>query len=276
MDDTETPLTEATSVSLIRIESSQPAAASTLEILPLTQTPSCTYVSGAIPFTQSRCLSTSLTADTENINPKSDEKGSAQPAIFVTGSNLSPIEINALRRFCRQFNAFEMPSFEPNRTTHVVMATQVTRPRVAQRTLKYFMGILYGAWVVNTLWVRKCLLAATLLPEETFEIQGDTMCGDCHEGPRRGRLRVAAIPPSLSTSNQCTALLSYPDQRGPFTGLLLCPFGDISPLTPKDFDALVIGGGGTPITEPSLFPSEVVVTATDATGNKSRRLIFTC
>uniref|UniRef100_A0A915EVZ1 Uncharacterized protein n=1 Tax=Echinococcus canadensis TaxID=519352 RepID=A0A915EVZ1_9CEST len=283
MDAMETPQTEAISVPLIRVESSQPVTAATFEALPLSQTPSCTSAADTIPFTQPRLLSTSLIADTENVNPRSREDESTQPTIFITGSNLSPIEVNALRRFCRQFNAMEMSSFESNRTTHVVMATQVTRPRVAQRTLKYFMGILNGAWVVNTHWVRKCLLAATLLPEEPFEVQGDTMCGDCHEGPRRGRLRVSAIPPSLGTSNRPAASVSCPDQRRPFAGLMLCPFGDISPLNPKDFEALVIAGGGIPIADPSLFPSEVVsttttttTTTTGATEINPKCLIFTC
>ncbi|CDS43001.1 breast cancer type 1 susceptibility protein [Echinococcus multilocularis] len=279
MDAMATPQTEAISVPLIRVESSQPVTAATFEALPLSQTPSCASAADTIPFTQPRLLSTSLIADTENVNPRSREDESTQPTIFITGSNLSPIEVNALRRFCRQFNAVEMSSFESNRTTHVVMATQVTRPRVAQRTLKYFMGILNGAWVVNTHWVRKCLLAATLLPEEPFEVQGDTMCGDCHEGPRRGRLRVSAIPPSLGTSNRPAASVSCPDQRRPFAGLMLCPFGDISPLNPKDFEALVIAGGGIPIADPSLFPSEVVSTTTTTTGATEinpKCLIFTC
>lgn len=57
---------------------------------------------------------------------------------------------------------------------------------------------------------------------------------------------------------------------------MLCPFGDISPLTPKDFEALVIAGGGIPVADPSLFPSEAVATLTGATDNKPKRLIFTC
>uniref|UniRef100_A0A0R3WB70 BRCT domain-containing protein n=1 Tax=Taenia asiatica TaxID=60517 RepID=A0A0R3WB70_TAEAS len=284
-DETKTPITEAISVPLNRIESSQPVTAGTFEAIPLSPTP-CTYVADTIPFTQPRLLSTSLIVDTENINPKSQEDESTRPTIFITGSNLSQIEVSALRRFCRHFNAVETPSFEPNRTTHVVMATQVMRPRVAQRTLKYFMGILHGAWVVNTHWVRRCLLAATLLPEvsyvevklgpEAFEVRGDTMCGDCHEGPRRGRLRVPAIPHSLDTSGRSTASVSCSGQSRPFTGLMLCPFGEISPLTPKDFEGLVIAGGGIPIAGPSLFPSEAVATTTDATENKPKRLILTC
>ncbi|VDQ06162.1 unnamed protein product [Trichobilharzia regenti] len=31
-----------------------------------------------------------------------------------------------------------------------------------------------------------------------YEIEGDTVCGDCHEGPKRGRLGVPAIPQSIS------------------------------------------------------------------------------
>lgn len=92
-NDTETPLTEAISVPLNRVESSQPVTVATFEAIPLSQTPPCTYATDTIPSTKSRLLSTSLIADTENINPKSREDESTQPTIFITGSNLSPVEV---------------------------------------------------------------------------------------------------------------------------------------------------------------------------------------
>lgn len=39
------------------------------------------------------------------------------------------------------------------------------RPRVVKRTLKYFMGILNRAWIVNTDWVRECVTSKRLLDE---------------------------------------------------------------------------------------------------------------
>ncbi|KAL7064568.1 hypothetical protein AAHC03_05517 [Spirometra sp. Aus1] len=223
-----------------------------------------------IPFTpptgtQAAQMS-SLIEDTENAAP-GDTAKVQHPAIYITGSNLSSVELNSLRRFCRQFNAVEDSRFVPGRTTHVVVATETFRPRVAQRTFKYFMGILHRAWIVNTAWIRKCLLANALLNEESFEIQGDTVCGDCHEGPRRGRLKVPAFPSDPDPLRQVTDP-SLVDRR-PFSGLSLCPFGNLGALTKKDFAALVEGGGGTVISDPALFPAPTSV----ASDSKRRRAL---
>nr|VZI22132.1 unnamed protein product [Spirometra erinaceieuropaei] len=223
-----------------------------------------------IPFTpptgtQAAQMS-SLIEDTENAAP-GDTAKVQHPAIYITGSNLSSVELNSLRRFCRQFNAVEDSRFVPGRTTHVVVATETFRPRVAQRTFKYFMGILHRAWIVNTAWIRKCLLANALLNEESFEIQGDTVCGDCHEGPRRGRLKVPAFPSDPDPLRQVKDP-SLVDRR-PFSGLSLCPFGNLGALTKKDFAALVEGGGGTVISDPALFPAPTSV----ASDSKRRRAL---
>uniref|UniRef100_A0A5K3F8C7 RING-type domain-containing protein n=2 Tax=Mesocestoides corti TaxID=53468 RepID=A0A5K3F8C7_MESCO len=245
-----------------RVENSQSQSVAASEVLSMSMKPSDTTAADTMPFTQPpethQQQVTSFIADTENLvaSMKQEDEATA-PTIFITGSNLSSEESNSLRRFCSQFNAVEDPRFVPNRTTHVVMATEAARPRVTQRTLKYFMGILHGAWVINTQWLRKCLLANTLLCEEPFEIQGDTVCGDCHEGPRRGRLRVPAIPPiarplqPLGENTQSSVGTSA--DRRPFVGLMLCAFGEIGPLTTEEFTTLVRAGGGTALAEPKHF-----------------------
>ena len=94
-------------------------------------------------------------------------------------------------------------------------------------------------------------------PQEPYEILGDTACGDCHEGPRRGRLRVVAS----QSSAVLVPITASERQYRPFEGLLICPLGDLSPLSMKDFETMVTVGGGTMVEKPTLFPHNDLVTA---------------
>nr|CDS26703.1 breast cancer type 1 susceptibility protein [Hymenolepis microstoma] len=227
-----------------RVESSQagvvPTAPQTLGPLPITDT---------IPFTQaaSRPLQTSIIADTENVFGRNDEE-SPQPTIYITGSNLTAEQANAVHRFCATFNAKETPTFDPAHTTHVVITTSDKNPRVATRTLKYFMAVLYGTWLVNPFWIRDCLRENKILPEEPYEIRGDYQCETLHEGPRKGRLRLPSLNttiPFSSNSINMQASSSHIRDCRPFVDLVICPFKSINPLSIHDFEAIVIAGGGT-------------------------------
>ncbi len=79
------------------------------------------------------------------------------------------------------------------------------------------------------------------------------MCGDCHEGPRRGRLHVPALPAATPALRGIGGSDTGVESRRPFTGLQLCPFGDIGALSKSDFEVLVRAGGGTVVSEPSGF-----------------------
>ncbi|VDQ09448.1 unnamed protein product [Trichobilharzia regenti] len=89
-----------------------------------------------------QCPETNLgslsTQGNENWTPMVSEK--SQLNIAVTGSNLSPSDAVSI----------------------------ASRPRVVKRTLKYFMGILNRAWVVNTDWVRECVTSKRLVDEVSF------------------------------------------------------------------------------------------------------------
>jgi len=72
----------------------------------------------------------------------------------------------------------------------VIMRCQVPEdeedilPLAASRTLKYFDGILAGAWVLSPEWVHSSLKAGRWLPEAAFELAGDS---NSLGGPARGR-----------------------------------------------------------------------------------------
>lgn len=43
-------------------------------------------------------------------------------------------------------------------------------PLIVTRTLKYFMGILNKAWIVNTQWIHQCLVSNEILEEVRYSV----------------------------------------------------------------------------------------------------------
>lgn len=92
-----------------------------------------------------------------------------------------------------------------------------------------------------------CIEQCTCYSFQTpYEIEGDTVCGDHHEGPRRGRLKVPAVP---HRADGTMIGPSDEDSRGPFTGLWLCAFGSLGLLQLSDFMSLAHDGGASRVFE---------------------------
>ncbi|XP_065184623.1 uncharacterized protein LOC135815275 isoform X2 [Sycon ciliatum] len=72
-------------------------------------------------------------------------------------------------------------------TTHVILAT--SDQGLAEPSLKYLQGIAAGVWIVSMNWIEECYKAGTLLPEEEFEVNGDSSVQSC--APRQSRIAQA-------------------------------------------------------------------------------------
>ncbi|CAL8072903.1 unnamed protein product [Calicophoron daubneyi] len=286
------PISTSKVAALNRVEPSQPPSSFSAimsEIIPPTllsagsedkgqnEQPTLHPLSLETEITQ--CPETNMISQSPSVNTDVPSNVShsriASRAIAVTGSNLSGNEIALVHQFCKRFGLSEHSRFIPGQTTHIVMMEEPDRPRVVKRTLKYFMGILNRAWIVNTEWIRRSLAANEVVDESPYEIEGDTVCGDCHEGPRRGRLNVPAQPQLASRSKLAlSSHLGLPgavtsDHR-PFAGLWLCAFGSLGLLTLPDFISLAVDGGAQRVFE---NPEELALAADTFVKARSGQLV---
>lgn len=69
-----------------------------------------------------------------------------------------------------------------SRSLHVIdtcdsnhsLAVQVhVEGRCPQRSLKYFLGLAQGCWLVSSAWLEACSQAGAWLPEHPFQVKGD-------------------------------------------------------------------------------------------------------
>ncbi|KAJ4824240.1 hypothetical protein Tsubulata_018061 [Turnera subulata] len=107
--------------------------------------------------------------------------------------------------------------------THVIASTDGNGS--CRRTLKILMGILEGKWILNVEWVRACMKAKRLVPEEQYEITADIH--GIRDGPRLGRLRLLNKDPKI------------------FEGYKFYFMGDFIASYKGYIQDLLISGGGT-------------------------------
>uniref|UniRef100_A0A2I2Z3N8 RING-type E3 ubiquitin transferase BRCA1 n=1 Tax=Gorilla gorilla gorilla TaxID=9595 RepID=A0A2I2Z3N8_GORGO len=107
-----------------------------------------------------------LTASTERVNKR----------MSMVVSGLTPEE------FVRQHFLILFSTSNPLSVFHSADAEFV-----CERTLKYFLGIAGGKWVVSYFWVTQSIKEGKMLNEHDFEVRGDVVNGRNHQGPKRAR-----------------------------------------------------------------------------------------
>ncbi|XP_075417989.1 breast cancer type 1 susceptibility protein isoform X2 [Tenrec ecaudatus] len=104
--------------------------------------------------------------------------------VSLVASGLTQKELMLVHKFARKYNC-TLTNEITEETTHVIMKTDAEF--VCERTLKYFLGIAGGKWVVSYFWAAQSMKQRKLLHESDFEVRGDVVNGRNHQGPKRAR-----------------------------------------------------------------------------------------
>ncbi|XP_041580475.1 breast cancer type 1 susceptibility protein isoform X5 [Vulpes lagopus] len=154
--------------------------------------------------------------------------------ISMVASGLTPKEFMLVHKFARKHH-ITLTNLISEETTHVIMKTDAEF--VCERTLKYFLGIAGGKWVVSYFWVTQSIKERKILDEHDFEVRGDVVNGRNHQGPKRAR-------ESQDRESQ---------DRKIFRGLEICCYGPFTNMPTDQLEWMVHLCGASVVKEPSLF-----------------------
>ncbi|XP_039080218.1 breast cancer type 1 susceptibility protein isoform X4 [Hyaena hyaena] len=160
-----------------------------------------------------------VTSSTKRVNKR----------ISMVASGLTPKEFMLVQKFARRHH-ITITNVISEETTHIIMKTDAEF--VCERTLKYFLGIAGGKWVVSYFWVTQSLKERKMLDEHDFEVRGDVVNGRNHQGPKRAR--------------------EYRDRKI-FKGLEICCYGPFTNMPTDQLEWMVSLCGASVVKKPSLF-----------------------
>ncbi|XP_025296224.1 breast cancer type 1 susceptibility protein isoform X6 [Canis lupus dingo] len=184
-------------------------------------------------------------ASTAGYNKSEDSVGIEKPEVIsstrgvnkrisMVASGLTPKEFMLVHKFARKHH-ISLTNLISEETTHVIMKTDAEF--VCERTLKYFLGIAGGKWVVSYFWVTQSIKERKILDEHDFEVRGDVVNGRNHQGPKRAR-------ESQDRESQ---------DRKIFRGLEICCYGPFTNMPTDQLEWMVHLCGASVVKEPSLF-----------------------
>ncbi|XP_060251672.1 breast cancer type 1 susceptibility protein isoform X12 [Ovis aries] len=149
--------------------------------------------------------------------------------LSMVASGLTPKELMLVQKFARKHHV-TLTNLITEETTHVIMKTDPEF--VCERTLKYFLGIAGGKWVVSYFWVIQSIKERKMLDEHDFEVRGDVVNGRNHQGPKRAR---------------------ESGDKKIFKGLEICCYGPFTNMPTDQLEWMVQLCGASVVKEPSSF-----------------------
>ncbi|XP_032471313.1 breast cancer type 1 susceptibility protein isoform X10 [Phocoena sinus] len=187
-----------------------------------------------------RSPATSHTTNTAGYNVREESVSREKPELIpstqrgnkrisMVASGLTPKEFVLVHKFARKHH-ITLTNLITEETTHVIMKTDAEF--VCERTLKYFLGIAGGRWVVSYFWVTQSIKERKMLDEHDFEVRGDVVNGRNHQGPKRAR---------------------ESQDRKIFKGLEICCYGPFTNMPTDQLEWMVRLCGASVVKEPSSF-----------------------
>ncbi|XP_016159884.1 PREDICTED: breast cancer type 1 susceptibility protein isoform X2 [Ficedula albicollis] len=170
---------------------------------------------------------------------------SKRKEMSIVASGLNHSEHLVVQKFVKKTQS-TLSNHITEGTTHVIMKTD--KELACERTLKYFLGIAGGKWVVSYQWIIQSFKEGRILDEEPFEVRGDVINGRNHQGPKRAR---QALTEKI------------------FKDFEICCCGPFTDMTTEHLEWMVELCGASVVKQPDLFShtansTAVVVVQPDA------------
>uniref|UniRef100_A0A8C9MU06 RING-type E3 ubiquitin transferase n=1 Tax=Serinus canaria TaxID=9135 RepID=A0A8C9MU06_SERCA len=193
----------------------------------------------------SECFPVPLLHNSTGKEKATNPVGTKRKKMSIVVSGLNHSEHLVVQKFVKKTQS-TLSNQITEGTTHVIMRTD--EELVCERTLKYFLGIAGGRWVLSYQWVIQSFKAGRILDEESFEVRGDVINGRNHQGPKRAR---QALTGKI------------------FKGFEICCCGPFTDMTTEHLEWMVELCGASVVKQPDLFSptansTAVVVVQPDA------------
>ncbi|NWY28035.1 BRCA1 protein, partial [Pheucticus melanocephalus] len=135
-------------------------------------------------FKKSECFPVPVLHNATGKENTANPVGTKRKEMSIVVSGLNHSEHLVVQKFVKKTQS-TLSNHITEGTTHVIMKTD--EELVCERTLKYFLGIAGGKWVLGYQWIIQSFKAGRILDEENFEVRGDVINGRNHQGPKRAR-----------------------------------------------------------------------------------------
>ncbi|CAB3374523.1 Hypothetical predicted protein [Cloeon dipterum] len=118
---------------------------------------------------------------------RSEAVAKQDPAVSFIFTSLAKGQVAQIQKFCQTFKSSSVNTSMNPTVTHLVVPHSEDMNTVS--TLKFYLAVAKGLWVVSIHWVADCISSGRIIPEEPYEMKN--MHG--FDGPRKSRLNKGNI-----------------------------------------------------------------------------------